>query len=382
MDNLINQENIDKLFDQLINKGGRNTFFIITNSVKQTCVIPKKNMKMGLNLFQPCTNQGKLVKFLFPYFHYFKFVRTKLRIVKIKINIKDELKNLFQNIFHCENLDFAFFLGSPVVHQKITIQISHKGQFLGYCKLTNQQFINCIFEQEQRVLDELHRLNFNDVPQCLYCAPFNNDIFLFIQSTTKTIQSELPYKYENLIWNFLDLFHTKTLLNLPFVSSDYNRMLIELESLLQLYQIKESNLILATIGTVKSFFLENEVIFSAYHGDFTPWNCFIENNKLFAFDLEYFQRSYPPYLDYFHYCTQIAFYDKKWQAEQIYKYYLQHIDIIKKHIDNPVLYYQAYILHIIYFYLSRDEGKLNSIIENSYRIWIELLLLLNENELT
>lgn len=47
--------------------------------------------------------------------------------------------------------------------------------------------------------------------------------------------------------------------------------------------------------------------FCASHGDLTPWNSFIVQDKFFAFDLEYFKCSYTPFHDLFHFLHKRCF---------------------------------------------------------------------------
>ncbi|GHT44650.1 hypothetical protein FACS189438_3040 [Bacteroidia bacterium] len=366
---------INELKNYLFDLKAGHTFYEITNSVGQQWLIPQAYISVALDMFQPSTDKGKLVKLFFPYLSRIGYARNRLGIKKIQLKLNQSLKNLIRNVFRNDDFEYSIFCGSPGIHQKITIQISTGEIILGYCKVTNQEEIGKIFECEHETLDYLHNVGIVRVPECLFCGSLQDDIHVFIQSTAKTSKSISHCKNEVLLWSFLEDCNTKSSVECDFKTTDYYRDIVELTSLLSLCNPDRSEVVLQTIDEVKAYFADKKT-FSAYHGDFTPWNTFIEDNKLFAFDLEYFKKTYPPFLDYFHYYTQTAFYDTQWDDIRIYETFLQKESEIRKRIDNPHLYYKAYILIVICFYLCRD-GQFNSIITRQYRIWINLLIWLN-----
>ncbi|MDR0865642.1 MAG: hypothetical protein LBO74_12020 [Candidatus Symbiothrix sp.] len=370
---------INELQNRLFDLKTGHTFYEITNSVGQQWFISKVCMSVSLGMFQPSTYKGKLIKLFFPCLSLIGHVRNRLGIRKIQLKLNQSLQNLISNIFHNDAFDYSIFCGSPGVHRKITIQIISEKKILGYCKVTNQEEIEKIFENEHKILNYLHSIGIDQVPECLFCGLLQDDIYVFIQSTVKTSKSILHCKNEVLLWSFLEDFNTKSSVKCDFKETDYYRDMDELTSLLSSCKLDRSDVLLQAIGEVKIYFADKKT-FSSYHGDFTPWNTFIEDNKLFAFDLEYFKKTYPPFLDYFHYYTQTAFYDSKWNNSRIYETFLTKVSEIKNYIDNPQLYYKAYILAIIHFYLFRD-GQFNPIITRQYnRIWIDLLIRLNNED--
>lgn len=119
--------------------------------------------------------------------------------------------------------------------------------------------------------------------------------------------------------------------------------------------------------------------FYASHGDLTAWNSFIVDDHLFAFDLEYFKQSYPLLCDYFHFFTQDLLYNGYADTTQIWDKYMNVKERFMEvyHLD---LYYLAYLLVIVDFYLNRDKGILNERLESCFTIWTELIEKLIEDD--
>ena len=115
------------------------------------------------------------------------------------------------------------------------------------------------------------------------------------------------------------------------------------------------------------------VEFGAYHADFTPWNMFEEKGKLFVFDWEYAQMTYPPMLDRYHFFTQTAIFEKHWQEDEIMEY----IQCAKGNWINAEAYI-LYLLDIIARFTIREKGKVSGDVAHTMNIWIELLKQLNK----
>ena len=90
----------------------------------------------------------------------------------------------------------------------------------------------------------------------------------------------------------------------------------ELVTFNKVVSFQEYMVLCNAIETVEEY-LRQVCTFSVYHGDFTPWNMFEEDDKIFVFDFEYGKFSYPPYLDLLHYFTQSSIFEKKKSVNKI-----------------------------------------------------------------
>ncbi|MFI3285203.1 MAG: hypothetical protein R3Y08_00975 [Rikenellaceae bacterium] len=355
-----------------------NVYTEFANYVGQRWLFPEKDAKMSYNLFSPNTVKGKIFKILLPYFKHSKILRNAASASSIKIKLSDLFHSFICDIFSIDSFSYAIFEGSPCVHQKITIQI-YKGDIIyGYCKLSMNPDIVDIFEAEQRSLDRLNHLsNKLHIPKCLYCGTIEQNINCFVQTTELTKRSKVVNQITDLHWDFMSILHENTCQDIKFEDSDFYNMLIDFMHLIEKKDSKTSQFLKLQIEIVLQEYSDQGCRFSIYHGDFTPWNCFVEQDKLFVYDFEYLRETYPPFLDYFHFFTQSCIYQKRLGSEDIFKQYLSNMNQIMLKFDYPNKNYKYYLLHIIHFYMRREQNSDNELIDRDIATWVEILKLLN-----
>ena len=164
----------------------------------------------------------------------------------------------------------------------------------------------------------------------------------------------------------------KTAQKISFDNSDFAQALLRLRKNLKF--LKNIQLCDSITNGIKYIEIKKNLFdeFYASHGDLTAWNSFIVDDHLFVFDLEYFKQSYPLLCDYFHFFTQDMLYNGYADANKIwYKY--KSVKKIFSGINQIDIYFLAYLLVIIDFYLSRDHGILNKRLESCFAIWSELI---------
>lgn len=357
------------------------SFYRIANSDGKVWLIPACNMRVGLGLYQPSGRKGKLLKALFPYLHKVSLVRRVVKAQPVHYELQEDLRLLLCQVFHTSDWKFSMFCGTPCVHQKITIQLFKGKHFLGYCKISDSEEVAKLFEEETKTLRYLTKQGMMNIPRCLYCGKTEGNVAVFVQSTIKTNHSQIMHKWTDLQKQFLVNLHEKTKQKLLFESTNFYQTLIELKKHLDWFSNNaERTMIEKAMTSVLSYYAKKEVEFSAYHADFTPWNMLVEDGKLFVFDWEYAKLSYPPYLDVFHFFTQIAILEQGVDdAILIYKIYQKYKCILLGGIRIQDKAYLCYLLHIIYFYFKRNNG-LFSTNDHSYRCWISLINILLDNE--
>lgn len=367
-----------KIIKEILIEGKGATYYSFSNADGKNWIIPKQNMRTGLSLYQPSGIKGKLLKKHLPCLIQLTPIMHRLAIIRSSYMLQENLNQLLTKVFNCHSsFEFSVFAGTPSVHQKVTIQISSKENILGYCKVTDKAEICAIFKHEQQVLYRLRKNGIEAIPKCLYCGKLKEDIFLFIQTTTKSNQSKVIHTWNHKHTLFIKDLHRHTAQTISFKQSDYCHTLNELVQLNKCYPEKAIIRCLDTIiHFVYTHWNREPKVFSAYHGDFTPWNTIEEKNNLFVFDWEYAKLTYPPYMDFFHFFTQTGFFEKHWNTEQIYKGYLKLRKYIANEIENPDILYISYLLEIICLYMNRDHTGSDPNTRQMIAERIELLSLL------
>lgn len=355
--------------DKLLDFSGGEKFYRFGNADGKFWIVPARNMRTAMNLYQPSGRKGKMVKRLLPCLHLFAPVRKVIKAETLHCRLNCELHNLLCKVFDVQKIEFAIFEGTPSVHQKITMQLSQGNRILGYCKLSTNNEIKVLFEKESDILTRLAECGVKNIPQALHCGTLKSGMHIFVQSTAKSVSSRVIHEWSDLHEDFLSQLHDKTKQRITFEESDYYSTLLSLEKHMDwLPDNIGKETIANAIAAIKQEYCGREVEFSAYHGDFTPWNMFVENDQLFVFDFEYSAMSYPPGLDWYHFFTQTAIFEKNWGADDITAF-IENGNC--KWIDK--LLYKIYLLDMASRFTIRENGKVNGEAAKPFKLWGKIL---------
>ena len=340
-------------------------FYRITNADGKQWVMPSHNMAMGMLLYQPSAWKGYALKKWFPLINRLDVggvARKALHIETCSNPISDTLQQLLCKVFQEKDLEYSIFNGTPCAHQKVTIQVYKDDKILGYCKVTDKPELIDIFQREESYLQWLAACNVSGVPSCLCCQELTEGTWVFVQSTTKSKTSIVRHSLGHLELGFLKQLSDHTKVNIPFTKTDMSSWLKRMEQT----PIGKNPEIKDAIQTVRDYFSQTERNrFSAFHSDFTPWNMFVEDKKLFVFDWEYAGRTYIPYLDIIHYLIQTSVFETKLDAQGIYDIlFVKNKDLLSQYFLNPRVAVLSYLLDIMAKYAIRDEGHETADTEN------------------
>ena len=348
------------------NKGER--FCHFSNADGKAWIVPVKNMRVALNLYQPSGIKGKLLKALLPMLHWVTPVKKAINGKAVRCALQNELCDKLCDIFGCKDIEYSIFCGTPSVHQKTTIQLSRGKKILGYCKATDSDDIMALFQKESDTLAHLHKQGVENIPQPLFCGTLNNDLHIFVQSTIKSNHSVVVHRWGALQEEFLATLHKRTATEIPFTGSDYYRSLLALQEHIAWLPGSVDREKIARITACEiARNSGKEVEYSAFHGDFTPWNMFVESGRLFVFDFEYAALTYPPGLDRYHFEMQTAIYEKHLDANGIITL-LQQCEWCNKES------LRCYLLDIISRFTMREKGPVQGAAAQPIELWCYLLM--------
>lgn len=355
--------------DKIVDFTGGEKFYRFGNSDGKYWIMPVGGMRTAMNLYQPSGIKGKMLKALLPLLYWLPPVRKAIHAEQMCCSLKEELRTLLCKVFGVKEIEFSIFEGTPSVHQKITMQLSSGKRILGYCKLSESNDIKALFNKESEMLTWLADKGMTDIPRALYCSTLDSGVHIFVQSTAKTASSSIIHEWDRLHEEFLARLHDRTREKILFEESDYCKALLALEEHIEwLPDDMEKEPITDAVATIRQEYCGREVEFSAYHGDFTPWNMFKENGRLFVFDFEYAAKSYPPGLDRYHFFTQTAVFEHKWSVDDITAIMASEEGAW---IDKSS--YMLYLIEIISRFTMREGGKVTGEAATPFALWGKLL---------
>ena len=181
--------------------------------------------------------------------------------------------------------------------------------------------------------------------------------WILIQSTRKTLRSKVVHEWGALQEDFLKRLYEATAKEIAWEESDVAQALRDLrEHVDWLPEGVDGDVVARRIDAVMERMAGKRVRYGAYHGDFTPWNMFVEGGELFVFDWEYAGRWYPMGLDRYHFWMQTAVFEKHWGVEELTRYIGSDEG---KWIDGEML--EMYVLDVMSKYVMREGKKVKEL---------------------
>ena len=347
---------------------GWEPYYLITNQNGKQWMFPTRHLRVSMELYQPSGQKGILLKKLFPYLHRIKNVRKRIGVKTVGVRLSASLQDLLLRVFETSDIQISYFGGSPGPRQKVTLQIFRGNMILGYLKYSNYEEINQLFLHEIEILEELREKEVTDVPKVLYHGKIG-DMYVYIQSSSKTLQSTSVKRLTSLHIGFVKSLCEKTMVSLPFEQTGMKRDIDYLLSIWKNLPEQTTSVLSNAIATIQAHYQDN--IPSCFiHGDFTPWNLYVERERVHAFDFEYAEYGYPPFFDLVHFILQIEILVKRANAETAFA----GLEKEKNRIPTADVDYliMVYLLRMFAHYNRLFMGKFSAE-DRGYRIWIELL---------
>ena len=317
--------------------------------------------------------------------HWSKLVRKVLKIEVVEHVLEEELKRVICSAFGVGGFEYSVFEGTPSVHQKITIQVWKGERILGYVKVTRSEEVGRLFEREASFLkyvnsqrstvngrssgfDLSHTEEKNpegvteSLPEAV-ALRLESGSWILIQSTRKTLRSRAVHEWGALQEDFLRRLYDATAREIVWEESDVAQALRDLHGHVDwLPDGVDGEMVARRIDAVMERMVGKRVMYGAYHGDFTPWNMFVEGGELFVFDWEYAGRTYPMGLDRYHFWMQTALFEKHWGVAEL-KRYMGSAE--GTWIDREML--EMYLLDVMSKYVMREGGKVKEL--GMFGVW-------------
>lgn len=359
----------------------KSRYISIKNSDGKEWIFALDNLQIGLNIYQASSTKGILLKKYLPILIKVPGLNSilikSLGMTYSSLDVPNSVIYKIKEVFNVTDPSFAYFAGTPSKHKKGVIQVSFNDKLLGYVKITGKKAVADLFYSEQLFLTWLNECGINNIPTCLFCGKIEG-LYIFAQNTIKTGKSCVLHSINDTQIDFLKKMNKCTKIKCTFEESDYYK---------SLNQLKKNQWLISHYGVQCRYLnrgfniieekLKNQSEYSAYHGDFTPWNSFVEEGELYVFDFEYAKRTYPPFIDIFHFFTQSCIFEQKLDAIGIFNKFLSEKKrVFDRLFDQPEISYLEYIYSIIAFYFDRDGDSLKADDIRNLQYWIKLIDLL------
>lgn len=288
----------------------KSTPYVVVPSLKKArWLLPITNrcdLRTGLLLYSPNTLKGKCYKsFLAILPLFFLKIWQKKSMVYL-----DFSKSV---IFRDNKGDTpGIYIGNEGSDSKPTIQFQSRGIPTSYLKFTKNPKISLLFKQENVALDIMKRATKADIPFVLRNDRIGS-VYIFETSSVKSGTGKTEFKFSIVHDYFLRELYTMTMEKNGFTQwhREFKERLGKLSA--------QDDWMLEWFDSICERIDRNHFPIGRIHGDFTPWNCIIEEGRLKVFDWEYSQSNKPVFVDAIHFILQPIYLKKKPKIREIRK---------------------------------------------------------------
>lgn len=292
--------------------GVRVTDYAVTGAIPYTIVggrsnarwwlIPLQNRHVtasGLALFQPILTSARLMKWA-------AATLSKCGLGGIWAKPKLYISGTPSIGKFCGNrtLSYAYFTGTESPHRKVAVQVMDMdGRLIGFAKVSRNPLVRPLLQHEAATLSRIGALGLDSavVPNVLFCGE-ENGASLLVTDTLKTPHTKTTTALLPIHAVFLRELADKTVAPsqaqaVPYVRPFADR-LAKIQGRVSTEWQKRLQFAIDHVGAVPESHL---LPATQIHGDFTPWNTFIVDKKLYVFDWEYADAQAPASNDLIHF---------------------------------------------------------------------------------
>lgn len=340
-------------------------------------IIPRNASEIGMEIYQATSLGGKLLKDVVMLgLHGIGYKDKKITI--IECGLHEELDRIIRSCFNLDKYYFSCYVGDQSIleNQKLVIQIFDEERILGYIKATNNSKVFQLFQNETDVLKSVSFANAN-VPKCLGLGCIRQEIYYYVQSTEKCVDSHVVTRYTRIHHNLLKEWKENYQMRMQFENTSLGKNYQYLHEVLKLDNIS----LVRGLETCKQLLSDEQVCCSFSHGDFTPWNMFFNSSELFVFDFEYSTFNRIQYYDYIHFNFQVELLHKGIKRSRIESFYSGFVS------ESVILWkcskrdFECSVLFYIYDQFAFQYKRRNGLFDHNdvgYIFWTELAgLILN-----
>ena len=361
---ILNRELLEKLYN--VHKDSSNLVF---NHADKVWVMPECAVKGAMDMYQPSSKGGKLLKKKVVKKHKTPFYIHGSKARKANIELAKDIRIQLERLLDISDFYVAAYMGDTSTSQndKAVLQIYSDDEIYAYVKVTTNTENAKRFESEANALRNLRDEGIEYVPRVIG-LDLDSEVKMFAQSSDKPMGQDVRLEFNEQILDTVKDLVGKTKKDIDYKDTDFCESVDYLKTQMDVFDKEQQSIVKKGIEMVESF----NLTFAFSHGDYTPWNIYYVKDEIRLFDLEYCSFSMPAYVDVFHYLSQTTLLGKRFTAQCAMREYEHKLEMISEYVDNPRTTFICYLIWVISFYTKRTEGNIDRIRE-ALDVWVEML---------
>ncbi len=304
-------------------------------------------------------------------------------VIYLQQNLLERVKQL-NGVMQHESV--SFFTGTRGATRKTVMEIHDKSSCSGFVKIPLTKHSKSLVQNEIEMLTALGKYDFttlslpklskkingnarisNVKPGIVISADRITSIHAKVMAELYNISHERKMIMESVAWH--------TIIN--------NMEFLKQELLFSngLNTAKTKRIIYLLTKVYNSISVTDEIAVSVSHGDFTPWNMYCDDQRLYVYDWELARNGIPMLFDLYHFTFQSTILQhqkkyndviksvQKWQQTPLIK------QIVHKYKINTALNYRLYLLFNVSYYLRQYINETELLTQSQWMMdaWLEAL---------
>lgn len=351
---MLERELLNRIYSKEENK-----ISLIFSHADKVWVMPSDAVKGAMDMYQPTSKAGKSLKNRIIKKQKTLFFVRGAKIERANISLNSGIRKQLEDLLGISDFYVATYMGDTSTPQndKAVLQIYGENEIYAFVKVTTNTDNATRFKKEAETLNALKELGLESIPRVIG-LDLNSEIKMLAQSTKKPMGQEVELIFDNKILDTIKEIVDKTKQNIDYKESDLYERVKYLKDNIESFDEDQQRIINEAIKKIEDSDIKE---YSFYHGDFTPWNIYYDNEEIQIFDFEYCCKFMPSYMDVFHYITQMSLLGKRNTAQCAMMEYEKCSKLIEEYVPNPDIIFTCYIIWVISFYLERSYDNLDRV---------------------
>lgn len=248
----------------------------------------------GLEMLQPVSVGARVVK----------ATMRAILLLRLNVLLSNQVIRLsglpdLTDTFGSKASHVAYFTGTDGPHRKTAMQVMDaSGKILGYGKLSRARHVRPYLRNEVSMLMRVAALGLRTVAVPKVLATRDDDVLtLLVTDSLKSASHTVPLAPQRAHIAFLSEMRARTeQLGAHETLDELRNKASALKETAGPDWIKRLDQVEATLRP-----RAKDVPVCIAHGDFTPWNCFLQDGRLYVFDWEYAELAWPVGFDLAHF---------------------------------------------------------------------------------
>lgn len=344
------------------------TFSYITNPDGSIRWLYPKSLKKPtfLSFYSTSSIRSKLLSYIIKSAFFVKQAH-RISAGDISLNISQESKlGQVLDVYKSNSSGFSIFTGTVGQNRKAIIEMHDEKNIFAFVKIALTESAKRLVQNEAYVLRNLEQFSFHNVTVPKVLKLLSDDIIVLSNIHPKNstqYASITPLHIQALNQLYTTDLKQKSIKTLPLLEEcqQWTDILLKDFELINTLSKEQIHIIVDKVSFIISMLRKKDLIMqlSIFHGDFTPWNMYESNEKLYLLDWELSQENIPLLFDIFHFIFQSEIMIKKTEYAGVLKALkalvnMQDIKSIKKRYDIDLnVNYMLYLIYNILYYLQK-----------------------------